>query len=238
MSERLDRKKIKQDEFVDSTMKVFEFIENHPRPFLFGVLGVVVACAAVWGGMQLAAAWDNRNAERLGRGFIAFSAPIDREKAKDDPSQPIFRTVADRGRKAAALLDEAAGGSGNPAKVARYLKGVALLDAGDATGAVKELETAREAWRQDSTLGGPVTAALANAYEAAGRVDKAIDTWNQLAGGSAGFPKEMALAGLGRAQEKAGKTGEAKETYRKIISQYPGSPAASQAQEAISRLGA
>ncbi len=238
--DRLDRKQIKHDEFVESTFKVFQWFETHPKPFLIGAAALVVATVAVWGVTRLTASSANSSADLLARGQAALDAPVAVGEAPkpDDPYRPSFASDAERAKKAAARLGEAADkAGGSAAKVASYLQGIALVEAGDGPAAVKALEAALSKLGSDPTLGGSVKSGLAQAYEMAGQADKAAATWKGLAT-DASFPKDVALTGLGRALEKQGKKDEAKATYRQVVDQFPGSPMASSVKSALERLGA
>ncbi len=238
--DRLDRKQIKHDEFVESTFKVFQWFEAHPKPFLIGAAALVVATVAVWGVTRLTASSANSSADLLARGQAAFDAPVAVGEAPkpDDPYRPTFSSDTERAKKAAARLAEAADKAGGSAgKVAAYLQGIALVEAGDGPGAVKVLEGAASSLGGDATLGGPVKSGLAHAYELAGQADKAADTWKGLTT-DASYPKDVALTGLGRALEKQGKREDAKAAYKQVVDQFPGSPMSAAAKSALERLGA
>ena len=66
-----------------------------------------------------------------------------------------------------------------------------------------------------------------------GRVDEAVATWRELADDTnAGYPSDLALAGLARTLENAGQGEEATIEWQKILDLYPDSPVAAEARRA------
>ncbi|MBP7149774.1 MAG: tetratricopeptide repeat protein [Acidobacteria bacterium] len=237
--DRVSRKKIKQDEFVDSTMHVFEWVEQHPKPLLYGAGGIVLAVLAVWGFMTFTARSASRASELLAQGQAALDAPVvANQPAKPaDPYAPTFSSANERAQAAAKRLEDAAGRWGTPGHLARYLHGVALLRGGNAAGALTELQQAEDDLGGDPTIGPLVRAATAEALLQAGRTADAVEQWRKLATADSGYPRDLALEGLGRALEKAGNRDEAAKSYRELTDLYPNSPVLADAKRALARLG-
>lgn len=236
--DRQERKQIKHDEFVDTTFKVFQYLEDHPKPFLYGAIAIVLAVVGVFAARMLAHSWSESAAQKLSRGQAALEAQVTTSEAPrpNDPYRPVFASAEARAREAATRLEEAAKSGSSAGMIAKYLRGVALLQAGDAAGAVAHLEEAAQALGSDPSVGVAVRAALAEGYSAAGRGDKSIESWKALAGEGSGYPRDLALAGLGRALERAGKRDEAKSTFQQIVDSFPSSAAANTARAALARL--
>jgi tetratricopeptide (TPR) repeat protein len=233
MVARLKRKDMKQDEFVDASMRAVQRLESNPRPVIYGAIAVLVVifgAVVIW---QVAAGMEARSAEQVARGQAAVMARVGGEEpaAPDDAYQPRFETIEARGRGAAERLDGASG------ELAEYLRGAALLDAGETERAVAELEQAAAAYAGDPTLAGPVKAALAGAYGRADRTEESIELWRELATSeTVEFPRDVALASLARELEATGETGEALDAWREIVDLYPNSPLRRDAEQAVGRL--
>jgi tetratricopeptide (TPR) repeat protein len=237
--DRIERKKIKQDEFVSEGMRIFQWVEDHPTQLLVGAGVFVALVVAAWAGSAWMRSRDQRAADLLARGQAALDAPVVQTGAKpDDPYAPSFASAADRSRAATERLATAAAAGGKPAAVAAYLEGVALLDKGDPNGAIATLEKASAALKGDGTVGPLAQAVLASAYDRAGQREKALAAWRQLGEKDSGYPRDMALLGLARTLEGAGQKDEATKTWREIVDSYPDSPVRELATAALGRLGA
>lgn len=238
--DRMDRKKIKHDELVDSTMKVFQYLEEHPKPFIYGALALVGVVVAGWSVMAVVRGWSGKAADRLAQGIAALEAPIAAAQPAhpDDPYRPTFSNEKQRGLEAAERFAKAARAGGTTGAVAEYLRGVALLEGGEAGKAVEALEAACGRLKDDVTLGGPCRGMLARAYEQSGATDKAVQAWRDLAAPQADFPRDLALAELGQTLERAGKREEAKVVFKELVDLYPNSPVAAQAKSSLGSSGA
>ncbi|RMG44789.1 MAG: hypothetical protein D6718_09250 [Acidobacteria bacterium] len=236
--DRTERHQMKHDEFVERTMQLVERVGANPQPFLVGAAVVVVVVLGAWGYWSMSAARRARTAEWVSQGLAAITAPLASpdEARPADPYRPSFADPAARARAAVARLAEAAEGSAPPARLARALRGIARLQAGD-DGALEDLEAAYAEWKDDPTLGGPIQAAYALALEGAGRHEEAVTVWQRLADAEREiYPRDLALAGLARAREAAGDTDGAREAYQRIIDLYGNSAAADEARDALARL--
>ncbi len=238
--DRLQRKKIKHDELVDSTLKIFQYLEDHPKPFIYGVVGLVLAVVGGWAVVALVRTWSGKASDRLAQGMAALDAPLagTSPARPDDPYRPVYSSTKERGLQAAERLARAARSNGTTGNVAEYLRGAALLEAGEPAQAVDALEKAVERLKNDLTLAGPAKAVLAQAYDRAGSLDKAAQTWRELAGQQSGYPRDVALAELGRTLERAGKRDEAKTVLKELLDLYPNSPMAADARASLNQLGA
>jgi len=237
--DRIERRKIKQDEFVSEGMRIFQWIEEHPTQLIAGAGTFVALVLAAWGGSAWMRSRDQRAADLLARGQAALGAPVVLTDAKpDDPYAPSFASAADRSRAATERLATAAAAGGKPAALAAYLEGIAQLEKGDPGGAITTLEKASAELKADSTVGPLSQAVLAAAYDRAGQREKALDIWRKLGEKDSGYPRDLALVGLARTLEGAGQKDEATKTWREIVDTFPDSPVRQLATEALGRLGA
>ncbi|HHN75032.1 MAG TPA: tetratricopeptide repeat protein [Acidobacteria bacterium] len=238
MVDRLTRKEIKHDEFVDGTVRILRVLEENPRPFLIGagvILGLVVAVSGFWTFSRMQA---DKVADKLSRGEAALLAPVvdDGSARPSDPYSPSFESDEARLEAAIERLEEAASGMGSGAQVALYLQGKALLEAGEVDKAITKLEAALAALGSDPTLGPASRALLAGALERAGQYERALELWAELADEGSGYPRDLALFALGRCQSKAGKSDEARQTLEEIGELYPESPVLERARQLLGAL--
>lgn len=235
--DRTERHDLKHDKFVEQTWSLYEWVETHPKPLLGGMIAIVAVVLAAWGISEYMQSRGRASADLLSQGQAALMAPVTTEQpAKpNDPYRPIFANDQQRAKEAAQRLEKAAG-SGTRGAMAQYLRGVALLQAGDAKAAVTALQEAENRLDSDPTLGTSVKAAHAEALEASGQADKAAEAWRALSATDSGFPTDVALTGLGRALAKAGKKDEARTALNRVVTEFPQSAAAENAQRVLASL--
>jgi len=233
--DRITRKEMKHDEFVDGTMRLLRVIEENPRPLLWSAAAILLVVVAVSGVWTFLSSRRDAAADLLSRGEAAYFAAVveDGSARPDDPYNPSFPGEEARTEAALSRLEEAAAGFGPGAKLAEYLEGAVLLEAGKPDQAAEKLQQALDALGSDPTLGGPVKALLASALNQTGQRERALELWAELADEGSGYPRDLALFALGRSQQKAGQTDKARETLQEIVDLYPESPMVSRAKEIL-----
>jgi tetratricopeptide (TPR) repeat protein len=236
---RITRKEIKHDEFVDSTWRIVERLEENIKPIIIGAVVVVVVVVLATGVIAWRSARAKAAADLLARGQAALVAPIVVEESPrpEAPYMPSFASEDARYQEALERLDEAAGAGGPAGRLAQYLRGVALLESGETEEAVTVLEEAAERLGDDRSVGGAVRAQLAHAYQAAGRLEESAQLWRELADEDAGFPGDLALLELGRVHHASGDVSAAREAYNELIEVHADSPLRSQAEDGLAELG-
>lgn len=233
MVDRLDRKTLKQDAFVEQTRGLVDKFEDNPRPF---ILAIAALLAVIFGGLGLWALMGSRveaQAERFSIAQAAYLGEIvsDQEPNPSDEYDPSFASASARAEEAAKRFADVGGGGAG--KMADLLRGTALLEAGKTDEAIEALDEAARELAGDPTFGGPAKAAYATALAEGGRVDESVATWRELADDTnAGYPTDLALAGLARTLENAGQPEAALVEWQKILDLYPDSPVAAEARRA------
>ncbi len=127
-------------------------------------------------------------------------------------------------------------GSSRAAPRARYYKALALASLRKFDDAAKTLE---EFLHQSprAVLAPMARFELAQVREAQGNTGEALLQFQALAEDPRGlFPREEGLMGVARCQEALGRKDEAKKTYEKIISDFPGSEYAGEARSRVQDL--
>ncbi len=78
---------------------------------------------------------------------------------------------------------------------------------------------------------------MADAQVAAGKFDQAISTFKEMSGNKDGqLPLDGILMQLGRAYSAAGKQADARNTYKRIVDEFPQSPYAQEAKKAMDQI--
>lgn len=237
--ERIKRKDIKHDEFVDTSFKILRVIEEHPKRLLTAIGGLLAIVVIVSGVMT----WNKKSAEstadELSRAQAAQVGTIalDGNPQPNRPYNPSFESADQRMKEALGRLASAAEGSGQGAKLANYLHGTLLLESGDAAAAVAELKKSAEALGSDPTVGGGVREVYALALEKSGAHDEALTVWEELAAEDSGYPRDLGLFGLARVLAQTGDAAASRSAYEEIVELYPESPVLAKAKDALAASG-
>src|SRR6185503_14610356 len=120
-----------------------------------------------------------------------------------------------------------------PGKIARYMSGIALIQAGDKTGAEKELKTAADF--RDRDVAALAKMALASMYRGSNRAPEAIAIYKDLSEHpTATVPKSQAQLELAEMYEKTDPQ-QATLIYQQLQKDDPRSPAAQVAGQKLTK---
>lgn len=237
------KRQIREDEFVSGFARALTWIGAHRdevRVTAVAVLAVLIGGGAL-GYYQSSRARDARR--EFAAAVEMFHAPVAGESpAGEKPPTPGYASASEKYRKAAAAFDgvERRFGSTPEGIRARYYGALCRTE----LGGEQELEQARKALedvaaRRDKPLeSGLARLALADLARRKGEVDKAIDGYRQLAEDPAApLPRDVALMRIAEALDEAHRSAEAREAYKRVTDQYPGSVFASEARQRAAYLG-
>lgn len=225
MAQRITRKSIKHDEFVEAAVDAGEWIERHWRPVAAGVAAALVL-------LFLVLVWNWWSGKRAGESASLLSEGIALYEGGTGSAGSTTPATAPRYDEALAKFEEAArkGHGTSRGRAAEYYRGATLLRMGRAREAVPVLESVvGEA--SERVLADGARVLLAQAYAQAGDLDKATAAYRALAGQTnSSFPPDMAMLQLSRLLEEHGKTAEARQVLQDIVAKFPQGPAASEAR--------
>jgi tetratricopeptide (TPR) repeat protein len=223
MSRDLTRKKLKQDEFVESVFSIEQWVEDHWRT-LARWTGGIAAVALIASGWLW---WSGRRADEAHRLFgDAF---------KEFNAASTAAAPAEGYGKALALFEQSADLSGGAAAwSADFYRASSLLELERVDEAIGILERL-EGNAPNGTLAAGARMQLANAYEQVGRNDEAIDTLRTVADGEGGYTPS-ALLRMGTLLLEAGRDDEAREALKDLTERYPASGAATDGRRVLQRL--
>jgi len=235
------KKQIKEDEFASGLERAARWAGAHRDEVR---VTAIVALALVLG-IGGFTAWQSRRSREAERAFSEaqelFHAPVlaALPQGAERPPEPVFPTFAEKYRKALAAFDgvERRFGSHPLALRARYYGALCRMETGDVTGAEKLL--AEIAARRDARDLTPALArlALAEVQRRAGQVDKAVDTYTQIAAdASYPLPRDAALMGLAATLEEARRWPAARDSYKRLLEEFPLSAYAAEARRRAEHL--
>ena len=236
-----ERHRLKENAFASNTVRVIESLTEHRDRWIAGglaVVGVIIAAGAysMWskhrseeGGATLGVALAIEQAQIAPASTIpgASQAPgtYPTEQARSEAALKAFQQVA------------ATYGSSNAGITAQYHIGVAQMALGHFTDAQQAFE--KTTTIAGNSVYGPMgRMGAAEAMFAAGKFDDAIKAFTALSAERDGvLPIDGVLMQLARTCAKAGKTQEAKATFKRVVDEFPESPYATDARTQLTLLG-
>jgi TolA-binding protein len=224
MTQRISRKQIKQDEFVETAVDFGHWLEQHWKPVAGGALAVLLLAVAIAGGL----AWSRHRAERL---RVQLAAAIDDyrrfEKAGSED--------ADGAAALAQRFTELEGSAGQPTRhVAAFYRGAILFNLGRADEAREPLARVVAGTTPEDTLGATARLMLARAEAAVGRHEEAQKELQALLDApEAAVPPDEVLFELGRVEQRAGRADDARRTWQRVVDDYPQGTAAAEARKLL-----
>jgi len=231
MAQKISRKDLKHDEFVEAAFDLGDWIQKHWKNVAIGA-GAVAGVALLVGGWF---AWSARGAaaaqEALAEGLRLYGATDERVSVAQAPPASDYP-----GALAAFERAASAGGSSPIGRVAEMYRGATLLRMGRAGEAVPVLDGVAKS-AQDKRTANSARALLAQAYEASGNDDGAVAVLRELAQEKSGYPGDLALFDLGRILQKQGKSEEARQTLQDLLTRYPQSGRATEARALLEGTG-
>lgn len=222
---RLSRKELKKDEVRDAAFDFGHWLEENWRGVLKVAVPVVVVALLVAGWM-----WNERRVARHSRELLA--------QGIHEFDQAESAGFSDSARLDAALdlfnRAESGGGKSETAQVARYYRGVTLSKLGRTDEAIACLEAVDVGEPGASPTLGAAKALLADLLVKNGQPERAIELLEGIASHTdSTYPPELALLQLGRIYRDQGDDEQARESWSRIVEEYPQSPAAAEAGQLL-----
>lgn len=234
MNQRLSRKEIKRDEFMESIGDAIEWVRRHARHLIGGALALFVAAIVVVIYLGYVEGREGRADEALSQALRVNKAALDPVAANpENPTSPSFPNSLARSTRAKELFEAVRSdyGSSDAAGIASVYLGQIAAEAGD-------LDTARDHWEDflsgnpDHALAVEVRVNLMALERSAGRGDELVTELRaMLSGPDAGLPPDLLWYQLAVTLDELDRAGEAKEAYQRIVDEYPQSAFAPTARE-------
>lgn len=176
------RRQLKEDKFAATAQGAAAWATDHRQTVIWTASLVLVAVLLTAGVIT----WRNRQSDEANTQLSAAMRTLDAQilPAGSPPpaedSGPTYPTIADRAKAAQKQFQAIADRYSTvaPGKIARYMSGIALIQAGDKTGAEKELKTAADF--RDRDVAALAKMALASLYRGSNRAPEAIAIYKDL----------------------------------------------------------
>jgi len=230
-----ERHQLKQNEFAVTVAKVSGAV-NENRNLVLGAIAVALIAVIALGGYFWYRGHTNDQAGALlGKAMVIVQSQIAPPPTLPGAQQNPGTFPTDKARQEAALQAFQAVISAYPntmaGHAARYHAAGALMQLGRYSEAEKAFQDAVD--HSGSTIYAPMSRmGLGEAYVAEKQYDKAIALYTDLSAQRDGpLPVDGVLMLLGRTYAKAGKTNEARATFKRVVDEFPDSMYANQARQ-------
>jgi TolA-binding protein len=227
MSERITKKRLKQDKFIDTVNDVLAYAQEHLPIVLLGIAGFValVALAVRIGGTA------------AGGGERTRGRDLEAERALADARSSFMSGRLETGRDALEGVRSLHSRS-RAAREATYLLGNALYELGDYARAQEVFQDFLKKPAYGDLLQDGARLAIAACKEETGDLSGATAEYRLLwdEGSTPAIRIEAAVAAA-RCAKAQGQLEEAKSLLQKVVDTYGGSPEAERARFAILQMG-
>jgi len=223
MARKITRKELKHDEFVEAAFDLGHWFEQHWKPVVMGAGAVVVLALAVWGGVALTERRRQHTEALLAQGQRQFEqAATEGFTSDDDLSSALaaFEGVVD-----------SAGAESTTGQVALYYQAVTLQKLGRQQDAIACLEQVTGEGNLPRTLRAAASSLLASLYAESGSSSRAAEFLDGIvAQEDPALPADQALLQLGKIFLNEGRDEQARETWQRIVDDYPQTNSAAEAR--------
>jgi TolA-binding protein len=176
------RRQLKEDKFVESAQDAVDWASGHRRLVVWSI-GLVILAGLAYFGITM---WLNRQSEQanleLGVAMRTMAEPIGPPPPPGTPAgnPTSFSSVAERAKAAGKHFQAVADKFSytKPGKIARYMQGVAALQAGDNAEAEQQLKTVADSG--DQSVAALAKIALASLYRSSNRQSDAAKIYREL----------------------------------------------------------
>lgn len=241
---RSERHHLKENELAISLRKARTVAEQHRREITLATIVALVLIAAVVGYLVWRQRTHSQAEERLADALIIAEAPVvppapPSPTAPPPPSTPGSYPTQ-RARLEAALPKFVAAADAYPATpagiAARYHAASTLAALGRPPEAIARYDEVI-ARAGDGIYGQMARLGKADALVLSGKHEEGIAIYRDLAARKdSGLPTDAVLMQLARTYAAAGKATEARDTFNRIVDQFPDSPYAAEARQQLQSL--
>ena len=238
-----ERHRLKENEVASTVARLTETYDAYRQQITLGLVAVAVIVAAVVGFMM----WRNQTSSQAAA-MLADAMTAERAQVAPAPAPgattpapaPAGSYPTEKARNEAALAKFMAVADAHPSSdagiAARYHAAATLVALGRYPEAQQRYQEVMDR-AGESIYGQMAKLGKANAEVAAGKFDGAIAVYTALSADKDGaLPVDGILMQLGRACNAAGKAGDARQAFKRIVDEFPQSPYSAEAKRALEQI--
>jgi tetratricopeptide (TPR) repeat protein len=211
------RHQLKQDKFATFVSKEMQLASTHRKTILGGLLVLAVVLLVLGGTVLYISQRDDKASVVLGEAVRTYTTPLRAPEAPATPEVKTFTSSKERAQAAVKEFNQIATdySSTRNGKFARYMSGIASVEAGDMKAAEQSLSEASSF--RDRELSALAKFALASIYRDSQRDADAIRLYQELIDiDSPEVPKTTAQFELAALYEAKHQPGDAAKVYEQI----------------------
>jgi TolA-binding protein len=239
---RTERHHLKENEVAEWVLGLRHQFETNKKAVLYGGLAVLVVIGAVFGTMAWRSMSGGRANAMLAEAMTVAEAPVTAPTAGDAgrlPVQPTGTYPSERVKLEAALPKFMAAADAFPLSeaglIARYRAAATLVALGRADEGIQRYRDVSE--KATGVVQAMARLGVADAQLSAGKYDEAVTGLKLMMDQKAAdVPLDGVLMQLGRAYRLAGKNGDAKVSFQRLVDEFPQSVYAAQAKRELDSL--
>lgn len=242
IKKKLTRKQfLAQDDEVMSFMKkTVLWIRKNASLIVFGVIGVGVVVAAVWG-FRYKRETDFRNSARLlSEARLNFYAKVEGEAAADNAqSEKSFKSKQEKYTTAITALDQFLQlyPSQAGAEDALFLKAEAYYNMGEYDKAILTYKEYIEKYNSKGAYNVQALSSIGYSYEAKGNYQEAVKAFQKVADDYQDYLlRDSTFMEMGRCYEQLKDLDKAKDAYQKVVINFSDSPLLKEAQSKLDAM--
>jgi TolA-binding protein len=240
---RAERRHLKENEVEIFTRQARELVDARRREVTAVLVAVVVLGLAALGWVWWRQSVQTRAGAMVAQAMAVQDVRVGPPAAPGGsaPPTPSFPTVQAREEAALAKFKETADAypSTRAGVFARYQQASLLVQLGRASDAIGVYQQVIAQAGDDDIYGEMARLGLAEAQARAGQYEQAINAFKELAQRTDGhLPTDAILMQLGRTYLDAGKQADARQTFNRIVEEFPDSPYSAEARQQLDSLKA
>jgi predicted negative regulator of RcsB-dependent stress response len=227
MARRITMKEMKHDEFVEAAFDFTHWLEKNWKTVVLIAAAIIVVAFLVYGWIWNAERNREQAEQLVAQGILHY-----------ERAQAVGFTDANELSAALDQFDSAIDASrrSRAAESARFYRGAALHRLGRAEDAMAALGEIAGDDTVTPTLAWTATSLLAEVYLEAGQSDRALELLSGAASrDDQAFPTDLALLQLGRIQRESGNSDAARESWQRLVDEFPDSPIVTEAQTLLAQ---
>jgi predicted negative regulator of RcsB-dependent stress response len=177
------RRQLKEDKFAETAKDAAHWTAVHRRPVVWGIIAIALATGAYFGFIT----WQNHQNEAantaLGGAMRTFTTPLRPAGTPAGEAKESFASIAERAKQGEKEFKAVADQFdkfpyAKAGKIARYMEGIAAMQAGDTAGAEQKLKAVADS--RDKSIAALAKMALATVYRISNRQSDAAKIYKDL----------------------------------------------------------
>jgi TolA-binding protein len=246
----IERRHLKEDEFITTLQETLARIDEHRQQLLWLAAAIVVIGLAVAGYTWRRQQTIAKSSALLADAMAVAEAPVvpatpppatanAAATPTPPPAPPAGSFPDERARLEAAVKKYQVAADAYPTTeaglAARYSEAAALAELGRLPEAARRYQEVID--KGGSSIHGRMARlGLAQVQAQLGKYDQAITTFKELAATAKDLPVDGILMQLGTTYAAAGRTAEAKQTFKRLTDEFPTSPYVADARQQLEAL--